>query len=164
MSNIPMRYNPAQDYPASNFEVARQRLSESGYRVGATRIYKVPGLTAAISAGTVTSPLPVRWRANGICISMYGQVASAVDADAAQTEAQVQISGQEELFTDGNAGVSVPFFALFGPTQNWFSLNRYVYVGQDWNTIFKNTSIATNILPSLFFAVVEEDQTPIKRR
>ncbi len=154
---IPIGYNQPHDVPPSFAEVARERLASMGYRVGATRTYRVPGITTGLAALASTSPLPLKWNANGIVIGVYGQVQSADDGDQASMAARIQISGTEDLITDGSTGTFATFNALFGKTQNWYPVSRSVFTGQTWNITFRNErATGGTILPALFFSIVEE--------
>jgi len=144
------------DFPPALIEQARRRIGAFG-RIGATRIYRVPPLPAVLAPGDQSSQIPVRFRVDGVVLAMYGQESeSATNASAAQASARIQISGSEDLFTDGQSGAFVNFLALFGPTQNWFPIERRVYTGQDWTTTYQNEGVAGDINPQIFFAVLED--------
>ncbi len=155
---IPIGFSKWHDSPPSLIEVAKARLESSGYRVGATRTYRVPQPSAALASATQTSPIQLKWNANGIVVAAYGQVQSALDADMAAMSARIQISGTEDLITDGGGGAFGTFSALFGKTQNWYPISRMVYTGQIWNITFKNErATGDTILPDMFFGIVEEE-------
>lgn len=165
MNSIPIGFNRPHDAPPSLIDIARERLASTGYRCGATRTYRVPGITTGLNGGEKSSPLPLKWNANGIVIGAYGQVQSADDADAAAMSARIQVSGTEDLITDGSSGAFGTFSALFGKTQNWYPLSRAVYTGMIWNITFFNENLsASAILPAMFFTLIEEAPDNVKQR
>lgn len=138
-------------------EQARAKLT--GRLRGANRIYRVPPLAAALTVATSPSvPLTIRFRRPGIILAMFGQVQSAVDADAAATEVRVQLGGTRDLITDGDSGTFAPFFALFGPNRNWWPLDVPAIEGQDLTITYREvTGGPATVIPSILFAVLEKE-------
>lgn len=135
-------------------QMARRRLS--GLSRGYNRIYRVPAVSSAITAGNSSSPLNVRFRKRGIVVACYGQVSDALDATAATTEFRLQIAGTRDIITDGDSGTFMPFLAAFGKAQNWFPIDLPAVEGQDWTTTYRVVSGGTSTTPSLMFAVLED--------
>lgn len=149
------------DFPPNVVELIQRQLSQFG-RVGATKIYAVPTLTAAIAAaGAVTTPVQstpqnIRFREPGTVIALYGQAIAGSAASYAGTEVRVQIGGQEDIFTDGNSGVYVPLLALFGPNLNWFPLWRRAVPGTDWTVTYQNRQTGGTTFPSCYLAFIAD--------
>lgn len=135
------------------------RARQTGRERGANRIYRVAPLAAPLSVAlSPSTPIPLRFRKAGIVIAMFGQVQSAVQADAAATEVRIQIAGTRDLFTDGDSGTFIPFFALFGAAANWFPLDIPVIPGQDWTVTFREaTGGPATVIPSILFSVLETE-------
>lgn len=141
-------------------ETLRDRIT--GRKRGANRLYRVPSPSTNIGSGSPSSPttiaaIPIRFRKPGIAVAMYGQVLSAVAADAAGLEVRVQLGGTRDLFTDGDSGTFVPYFALFGSSQNWFPLDLGVTEGQDWSVTWRNVG-SNAVMPSLIISVFEPNE------
>ncbi len=145
------------DFPANTIELIQRQLSQFG-RVGATKVYRAPALTAALAAvaGTVSTPQNIRFREPGTVIACYGQEQAGTSASFATTEVRVQIGGQEDLFTDGNVGTFVPMLALFGGPNNWFPLWRRAQPGVDWTVTYRNQSGSATAIPSLMLAFIAD--------
>lgn len=141
------------DFPQSVLELVQKQLALTG-RVGATRVYVTPAITAA--AGLDSAPVPIRFTSPGYVLAMYGQESSqATVASYAQTGVRAQINGNEDLHIDGNGG---PAFAkmmgLFGGVNNWFPLCRRVLQGDLWIFTFRNgtAGLITPEVELAFFA------------
>lgn len=142
------------EFPPNVVELIQRQLSQFG-RVGATKVYAAPDLSAAIAAtpGTISQPVNIRFREPGIVIACYGQELAGTVAKFASTRVRVQIGGQEDLFTDGNVGVFVPMLELFGPNLNWFPLWRTATPGVDWTITYQNMASST-ATPSFALAFI----------
>lgn len=138
-------------------EQARAQLT--GRKFGANRIYRVPALPAALTVATSPSvPLTCRFRKPGIVLAMFGQVVGASNSDASYLEVRIQLGGTRDLFTDGDSGTYVPFYALFGDARNWFPLNVPALEGQDWTVTYREiTGGPATVTPSLMFSVLEKE-------
>lgn len=164
-ANIPFGYNTQHDAPVSQDTIAREMLAARGWRLGATRTYRPTPLSAALAAGGTSSPITVTFRRNGIVTAMYGQVLGATAADMTAAAVRVTLSGQEELFTDGENGTFLPFYMAFGQVQNWYPLSRYVYVGQQWTVTYRSEdSGGSAITPSVAFSMIEEEDPTVAKR
>lgn len=150
----------SQPFPGGLVDHVARVLAQFG-RMGATRTYRFPALTTALAGGgEVSQPVSITFRRDGIAVGMYGSEISGDAAIYAQTEARVQISGQEDLITDGQSGQFADFLALFA--EGYYPLMRYVYTGQSWSTQYRNVqSGAQNTsTPSLYIAVCELEAAP----
>lgn len=147
---------PFGEFPAHVVDLFTRQLAQFG-RIGATTIYKAPELAAAIAgvAGTVAGPQNIRFREPGTVIAMYGQEALGTSLSFATTEVRIQIGGNEDVFTDGQAGTFVPLLALFGGSQNWFPLLRRAVPGVDWSISYRNQSAVAKT-PQLMLAFVAD--------
>lgn len=156
-----MNGNPTFPSNMSAIEAAQRSLALLG-RLGATRTVRVPSLPAAIAVAasatqpTVSIATNVQWRENGTVIAMYGQERTGTVAKYATTEARIQISGSEDLATDGQNGTYVPFLAMFGPNVNWFPMTRRVTTGINWTITYRNTDTAAVCNPDLIFAFIAD--------
>ncbi len=143
----------------SVIEAAQRQMALFG-RAGATRLIRVPALSAAIAvsvgSGTVSASVNVPWREDGTVIAAYGQELTGTVAKFASTEARIQISGSEDLISDGTNGTFAPFLALFGPNVNWFPFTRRVRSGINWVVTYRNTDAAAVCNPSLMFAFIAD--------
>lgn len=147
------------DVPPHVIELIQRQLSQFG-RVGATKIYKAPDLSAAIAAAganpTIAGPQNIRFREKGIVIACYGQERTGTAAKFAQTEVRVQIGGSEDLFTDGQSGTFVSLLSLVGGAQNWFPLWRRATPGIDWSVSYRNQDTGAAANPSFQFAFIAD--------
>ena len=141
------------DFPRNILALAQQTLALMG-RVGATRVYTTPPVTALPGPGTISQPAAVRFTTPGWVLAMYGQESQqATPASYARTGVRVQIGGDQDLFIDGNGGPSYgSMLALFGGVNNWFPLVRRVVQGDLWITTFRNNDPALAITPEVEFA------------
>lgn len=145
------------EFPPNVIELIQRQLSQFG-RVGATKIYMTPGLSAAIAAvaGTQGGPVNIRFREPGTVIALYGQEQAGTTAKFATTEVRIQIGGQEDLITDGQSGTFAPMLALFGPNLNWFPLWRRAVPGVDWTFTYRNQSGASTAIPLCALAFIAD--------
>lgn len=145
------------DFPPNVVELIQRQLSQFG-RVGATKMYVAPALSAAIAAvaGTISTPVNIRFREPGTVIAMYGQEQAGTVAKFATTEVRVQIGGQEDLITTGQAGTFAPMLALFGPNLNWWPLWRRATPGTDWTITYRNQSGSDTAIPFVGFAFIAD--------
>jgi hypothetical protein len=143
------------DFPANTIELIQRQLSQFG-RVGATKIYAAPALSAAITAsvGATSPPQNIRFREPGTVIACYGQELSGTAPKFAKTEVRVQIGGQEDLFTDGNVGTFVSMLGIFGGPNNWFPLWRRAVPGVDWTVTYRNQDGSATAYPSFYLAFI----------
>jgi hypothetical protein len=152
---------PYGDFPPNVVETIQRQISQFG-RVGATKFYVAPLLTAAIPAAasaaapSVSDPVNIRFREPGTVIAMYGQELSGTVAKFAKTWLRVQIGGQEELFRDDQKGVWLPMLALFGPNQNWTPLWRRAIPGVDWTVLYENYDTAATAFPTFVLAFIAD--------
>lgn len=150
------------DFPPNVVELVQRQLSQFG-RVGATKVYLFPLLAAPIAAntsggptGTVSVPSNIRFREPGTVIALYGQEATGTVAKFAQTAIRIQVGGQEDLWTDGNAGVFIPMLAAFGPNLNWFPLWRRAIPGVDWTITWRNDDTGATAFPQTMLAFIAD--------
>lgn len=145
------------DFPPNVVELIQRQLSQFG-RVGATKIYIAPALSAAIAAvaGTTGGPTNIRFREPGTVIAIYGQEQAGTAPKFATTEVRIQVGGSEDLFTDGEVGAFVPLLALFGGALNWFPMWRRAQPGVDWLVTWRNQSGAATAIPTLCLAFVAD--------
>lgn len=141
------------DFPPHALGMLTQLIAMMGRR-GATRIYRVP-IRAAVDAAQTTNGLATKFRRPGTVLGIYGTTLGATAAEAAGIETAIQISGSENLITDGDAADFASYRALFGDAQNWFPIDRRVEGGDQWFSSFRNVSGAA-ITPSLYFAQIED--------
>lgn len=149
------------DFPPNVVELIQRQLSQFG-RVGATKVYAVPTLTAVIAAApavttpVISQPQNIRFREPGTVIAIYGQAIAGTVQSFAGTEIRIQIGGQEDVATDGNAGVFVPMLALFGPNLNWFPMWRRAQPGVDWTITYQNRQTGDTTFPSAYLAFIAD--------
>lgn len=149
------------DFPPNVVELIQRQLSQFG-RVGATKIYAVPTLSSTVAAASSvttpqqSTPQSIRFREPGTVIALYGQALAGTPASFAGTEVRVQIGGQEDIFTDGQAGVYVPMLALFGPNLNWFPLWRRASPGVDWVITYQNRQTGGTTFPSCYLSFIAD--------
>jgi hypothetical protein len=138
--------------------VAQQVAQMNQYgRVGATRLYRVPDLSAALGAplGTIASAPLLTFRDPGTVIALYAQERLGTPAMFAGIDVRLQFNGDEDLTTNGQSGDFAPMLALVGFNTNWFPLNRHVVRGENWALSYRNQSgVAAN--PSVVFAFVAD--------
>jgi hypothetical protein len=164
-----MNGNPVYGSNMSVIDAAQRTLALYG-RLGATRIVRVAPLGAPIAVApsstvpTVSTAIPVQWREDGVVLAAYGQERTGTVAKFASTEARIQISGSEDLISDGTNGTFMPFLAMFGPNVNWFPFTRKVRSGVNWTVTYRNTDTAAVCNPDLIFAfIAEADLAKMKR-
>lgn len=156
-----MNGNPPFPSNMSAVEAAQRALALFG-RLGATRIVRVPALAAPIAVATsstqptISNAISVQWRENGTVIAAYGQERTGTVPKYATTEARIQISGSEDLISDGQSGTYMPFLAMFGPNVNWFPFTRRVSTGIIWTVTYRNTDTAAVCNPDLIFAFIAD--------
>lgn len=143
------------EWPPNVIEAIMRQVSQYG-RTGSTKIMAVPALSAAIAISSTVQAQPLQFRESGVVIAMYGQELAGTAAKFASTTVRVQIGGQEDLFSDGNAGVGVSMLALFGGAQNWFPLWRRVIPGVNWVVTYGNNDGAATATPSCFFGFIAD--------
>lgn len=126
-------------FPLPQILWAQEQLGKSG-PTGATKIVVVPALAAVIPAvvGQIAQAPNLTWPKAGTVIALYGQERTGTTAKFAQTEIQVQFSGDEFLVTNGTGPDFAPFLALMGPNVNWFSMLRRVTQGDTWAISYRN--------------------------
>lgn len=135
-------------------ELMQRQLSQFG-RIGATRIVATPDV-AAIAASTTSQPQVINWRDDGIVVALYGSELAGTAPKFAMTRVRVQVSGSEDLFTDGQAGVFISMLALFGGAQNWFPILRRVRRGVQWVVTYQNQDAGATATPSTSFAFIAD--------
>ena len=156
-----MNGNPVFPSNMSPIEAAQRALALYG-RLCATRIVRVPALGAALAAAasatvpTISNAIPVQWRENGTVIAAYGQERTGTVPKFATTEARIQISGSEDLISDGQSGTYMPFLAMFGPNVNWFPFTRRVSTGIIWTITYRNTDTGAVCNPDLIFGFIAD--------
>lgn len=150
------------DFPPNVVELIQRQLSQFG-RVGATKAYLFPLLAAPIAAnisggptGTVSPPSNIRFREPGTVIALYGQTDLGSVFAFANTALRIQVGGQEDLWTDGQAGVFMPMLAAFGPNLNWFPLWRRAIPGVDWTITWRNDNAGATAFPQTFLAFIAD--------
>lgn len=143
------------EWPLNVIETIMRQVSQYG-RTGSTKVYCVPDLAAAVPISSTQQAAPLQFREPGVVIAMYGQELAATAAKYASTRVRVQIGGQEDIFTDGNAGVGISMLALFGGAQNWFPLWRRVIPGVTWVVTYQNLDAAATATPSVQFGFIAD--------
>jgi hypothetical protein len=149
------------EFPPQVVETIQRQLSQFG-RVGSTKVYTAPVLSAALVVApaalspSTSDPVNIRFREEGTVIGLYGSELLGTNASAATTWLRVQIGGQEELFRDDQKGTWVPYLSLFGPNQNWFPLWRKATPGVDWTFIFQNWDTANTKFPTVQLAFIAD--------
>lgn len=126
-------------FPLPQVLWAQEQLSKSG-PTGATKIITVPALAAVIPAvvGSIAQAPNLTWIQSGTVIALYAQERTGTPAKFAQTDIQVQFSGDQYLVTNGTTPDFAPLLALVGPNVNWFSLLRRVTQGDTWAISYRN--------------------------
>lgn len=127
-------------------------------RVGASRIYRVPDLSAPLAAplGSIASAPILTFRDPGTVIALYGQERLGTPAMYAGIDLRVQFNGDEDLITNGQSGDFAPLLGLVGFNTNWFPLTRHVVRGETWSISYRNQSgVIAN--PTVLFAFVADD-------
>jgi hypothetical protein len=146
-----------QDLPPA-IQWAQQQLSQYG-RIGATRIYKTPDLSAAVpvlgGANVVPAPL-LTFRDVGTVIAMYGQERAGTQAKFATTDVRVQFGNNDDLITNGSAGDFMPMLGLFGPNLNWYPLTRRVAINENWQITYRNMDAGATATPTVAFAFIAD--------
>lgn len=151
------------DYPQNPLELAQRTLALSG-RVGATRIYTAPRLATAltVSGGAApTAQVQIQFFRPAIVLGLYGQELAGTTAKFASTEVGIRI-GNEAFITDGQAETTAPLLALFGPSVNWFPINRQAQPGVNWTITWVNRDAAATATPFLALSVIEAPQRPTR--
>lgn len=149
-----------QPFPAGLVDHVARVLAQFG-RMGSTRTYRFPAITTALAGGgEVSQPVSITFRRDAIAVALYGSEISGEAAIYAQTEVRVQVSGQEDLVTDGQSGQFADYLALFA--EGYYPLMRYVYTGQSWSAQYRNVqaSAMDEATPSLYVAVCELEASP----
>jgi len=146
------------EWPPNVIETIMRQVSQFG-RTGATKIYSVPALGAAVPIGAPVSQVqasPLQFREPGVVLAMYGQELAGTAPKFALTRVRVQIGGQEDLFTDGNVGVGISMLQLFGGAANWFPLWRRATPGVNWVVSYQNLDTAAVANPSVSFGFLAD--------
>jgi hypothetical protein len=147
------------DFPPNVVELIQRQLSQFG-RVGATKIYIFPALAAPVpiagSGNNISAPTNIRFREPGTVIALYGQELTGTVAKFAQTAVRIQVGGQEDLITDGQAGQFAPMLGLFGPNLNWFPLWRRAIPGVDWTVTYRNDDTIATASPTTMLAFIAD--------
>lgn len=146
------------NYPINPIQWAQQQLSQYG-RIGATRLVKVPDLAAPLAAplGSLAQAPQLTWRNTGTVIALYGQEVTGTLAKFAGTDVRLQLTGDEDLITNGSAGDFAPLLALVGPNTNWFPITRRVQQGDNWTVTYRQSDpAATTSFPSILFAFIAD--------
>jgi hypothetical protein len=144
------------EWPPHVIDTIYRQLSQFG-RVGATKVYAVPDLGAALGLGPSSQQAPVlQFRESGIVIAMYGQELAGTAPKFATTRVRVQIGGQDDLFTDGNVGVGRSMLSLFGGAQNWWPMWRRAEPGINWVVTYSNLDTANTCTPEVSFAFLAD--------
>ena len=136
---------------------AQQQLVQFG-RLGATRIYKVPDLAAAIAAGAavIGTPPLLTFTEPGTVIALYGQELAGTLPKFAMTDVRVQFAGDDDLITNGTAGDFSPLLALVGFSVNWFPLIRRVARNDSWTITYRNRDAGATAFPTVQFAFLAD--------
>ncbi len=144
-----------QQFPLNLVQIAQKQLSDFG-RIGCTRIVNIPALAAAVPISSTSAAPNLTWREPGTVIGMYGQELTGTTAKFALTALRLQLSGTEDLITNGSAGDFAAFLSLFGPNVNWFSMLRRVKNGDIWTATYRNDDGAAVANPSISFAFIAD--------
>lgn len=147
-------------FPLPQVLWAQEQLGKSG-PTGSTKIITTPALSTAIPAvvGQIAAAPNLTWTKSGTVIALYAQERSGTTAKFAQTELQIQFSGDEFFVTDGTGPTFAPLLALVGPNVNWFSMLRRVTQGDTWAVSYRNMdpTPATADPSSLFGFIADSD-------
>ena len=154
---LPPRINPAgQSNMANDWARALVATVAATMPIGGTRFYRFPPLTALLTAGATSNPQTIRFMSDGIVTVCQGSIASGLAVDAGNTGFRIQISGQEELFTDGFGAQFMQYATAFGTGgPNAFPIYRRVYSGQQWSVLYQNTGLV-DVKPDLGVWLLED--------
>ena len=148
------------DFNTTPSQQARQRLTADGFRLAAgTTGYRPQPLNAAIVPGAISSPITIKWQADGIVLNLYGSVnvtdPATIDQAMMSIGVRVSMCGVTELFTDGYS----PNYAILGTilnrAQNAYYVGQPVKSGDIWTITYKNENASLSILPDCTFDFAE---------
>lgn len=140
---------------------AQEQLVRFG-RLGATRVMKVPDLTAVvpIAAAVLTpstaQPPLLTFTEPGTVIALYGQELTGTLPKFASTEVGLQFSGDDSLVSNGKAADFFPLLGLVGFSTNWFPMLRRVGRNDSWTITYRSRDTVATAFPSLGFAFLAD--------